>query len=210
MSSFIDDMFGNFTGSKSRQDLQAGKTKADADLKTGYDTGRADIDTGIGRFNDYAAGGQTGFDSYLASLGLKGPGAAKTVADQYNSNPEYNAIMDRTTRANTRQFTGMGMGNSGAATQSLTNRLLDQWGAYQDRLKGVGDTGMTATGQQAGLDKSKGDMSYGYGATQAGNDINYSNAIAKSRDTGINNLFSVIGTGVKGYAAATGTGRVAV
>ncbi len=203
---FFDDLVGNFTGAKSRKDLTKAKEKADAALASGYETGRADITAGIGKLDPYETGGRAGFDAYLASLGLGGDAARRRVQDAYFNDPIQNALMDRITRANTRAFTARGMSNSGAATSALTNALLANYSAYQDRLRTVGDTGFQAAGGQAGLFKSRGDMAYGYGATKAGNEIEYGNAMAKSRDSGINNLFKLGELGVKAYSAFGGGG----
>jgi hypothetical protein len=91
--------------------------------------------------------------------------------------------------------------NSGAATQSLTNSLLENYRNYQASLQGAGAP--TSLSAQAGLLKGKGDMSYGYGATLAGNDINYAKSQADMENTGINNLAKILGAGAE--AAKTGS-----
>jgi len=191
---FIQD----FMGTTGRGDINAAKGRADSDLRTGYNTGRSDIGGAIDRLNPIAAGGQSAYARLLASLGVNGAAAQGGVEGEYMADPIQNQLMDRITKANTRAFTSRGMNNSGAATQSLTNSLLANWKQYQDQLSGAAAPGIAATGQQAGLQKDQGDMAYGYGATQAGNDINYGNAIAATRTQGINSLVKLFGAGVQG------------
>lgn len=189
----------DFTGKSARNDLAAGKDAANKEITGGETAGRADYDAGIARLDPYATGGEQGLDAYLASLGLRGTQAQQEVQGRYMADPIQNALMDRITKANTRQQTGRGMGNSGAATQSLTNALLASWGSYQDRLKGVGDTGVQAAGGQSTLEAGKGDMAFGAGQQRAGIDIGSANALAASRSTGVNNILAAAGVGLKAF-----------
>jgi hypothetical protein len=198
---FFNDFLGNFTGGQSRGDLTRAKGLSDAALKEGYDTGRSDYEGAIGRFDPYATGGGAAYKRYLDSLGVNGAEAQGAVEQGYLADPIQNQLMDRITKANTRAYTARGMSNSGAATQSLTNQLLANWKGYQDQLSGAGGTGFQAATGQAGIQRGEGDMAYGYGATRAGNEINYGNALAASRNTGINNLFKLGGLAVQGAKA---------
>jgi hypothetical protein len=194
---FIQDFFGK----TARDDLASGKAQADADLTGGYKTGRADIQSGIDRLDPIAQGGQSAYARLLNSLGVNGAGAQGGVESEYMADPIQNQLMDRITKANTRRFTSMMPGsagnNSGAATQSLTNSLLANWKQYQDQLGGAAAPGIAATGQQAGFNKDQGDMAYGYGATQAGNDINYANARSQASQLGVNSLMKILGLGTQ-------------
>lgn len=203
--SFWDD----FTGASARKDIQKGKAQATGQINAGETAALGSFGTATGRLDPYATGGRSGFDAYLASLGLSGADAQKGIESTYFNDPIQNALMDRITRANTRRFTGVGMGNSGAATQSLTNALLANWGAYQDRLKGVGDTGFGAATTQGGYDTHAGDTQFAAGQHRAGIDIGTANAIAQSRSTGINNLLNVAGTVAKFFNPTPGIPRTA-
>ena len=59
---------------------------------------------------------------------------------------------------------------------------------------------MQATGAMAGLQQGMGDMESGYGQQMAGNAINYGNAMAASRNIGINNLMGAGGLALKAFA----------
>jgi len=219
--SFFGDLAGNFTGGRSRDDLARGRAQADASLEAGlqggldeYARGYGHLDEASARLDPYATGGRAGYEAYLASIGLGTDEARKKVQDSYFNDPVQNAIADRVTKANTRAQTGRGMGNSGAATQSLTNALLERWGGHQDRLAGVGSQGAQVAGQQAGfsaakvgIDTGRGDMRYNTGRDRAGMDISYSNAIAASRNTGINNLFQIGSLATRAMQAAASGSR---
>jgi hypothetical protein len=204
--SFIDDLVGNFTGSKSKADLARGKAQSDADLSTGYNTGRSDLGAASDRFNSFAQGGQAANTRYLDTLGINGADAQKTAEGAYFNDPVQNSLMDRITKANTRAYTARGMNNSGAATQSLTNSLLDNYRQYQSQLAGAGSQGLAATGSQANLGAQQGQMAYGYGATQAGNDINFAKSQSEAENTGINNLFKIGQIAASAYGGRGGGG----
>jgi hypothetical protein len=53
----------------------------------------------------------------------------------------------------------------------------------------------------AGLRANRGDMAIGRGTTLAGNSVNFGNAMAANRNTGINNLMGVASLGVSGLNA---------
>lgn len=190
---FLQDL----TGSSARRDIRRGRDAANREITGGETQSRSDYDAGIGTLSPYETGSREGFDAYLASLGLRGPEAQQAIQGTYFNDPVQNQLMDRITRANTRRFTGVGMGNSGAATQSLTNALLANWGGYQDRLKGLGEGGMQAAGAISGLQAGKGDTSFAAAQQRAGIQTGAANATAASRSTGINNLLNIAGTAVK-------------
>jgi hypothetical protein len=199
--SFLSDLAGAFTGSSARKDIRAGKAEATAALNTGKTEGIGYYEQGIEGLDPYAAGGREGFEAYLASLGLRGDDARKAVQDRYFTDPVQNALMERIQRGNNRSFGAVGMGNSGKATQSLTNALLGQWGQYQDRLKGVGEGGAGAAAGQGTLRAGQGDIAFGTGQQIAGVNIGAANAIAQSRAIPINNLLKMFEVGTKGATA---------
>ncbi|MBX9587909.1 MAG: hypothetical protein K2X43_01300 [Hyphomonadaceae bacterium] len=182
---FLSDL----TGASARRDIKRGREAANREITGGEQAGIARYDTGISRLDSYAD--PAGYEAYLATLGLRGDNARREVQDTYMSDPIQNALMDRITRANTRRYTGIGMGNSGAATQSLTNALLANYGSYQDRLKGTGDTGLQASGAQATLDKGAGDIAFQAGQQRAGVETSAANALAASRSTLMNNILGI-------------------
>jgi hypothetical protein len=208
MASFIDTLggiFGNFNGAKSKADLARGKQQSDTDLEQGYNTGRSDLTGAADRLNSFATGGANANNRYLDLLGINGTDAQRTAQGGYLNDPMQNALMDRIQKANTRAYTARGMNNSGAATQSLTNNLVDNYRQYEQQVGQAGAQGLQATTTQSGIDTQKGNMAYGYGATKAGNDINYAKSQSDAENTGINNLWK--GLGVVANFVPGGGGR---
>lgn len=183
-----------FTGRAAARDIRRGQQTGLSDIGTGEAGALDEFRSGIGVLDPYATGGREGYEAYLASLGLRGDDARRTFQDNYFNDPVNNALMDRVTRANTRRFTGIGMGNSGAATQSLTNALLEGYRGWQDRFRGLGEGGVAAAGGQAGLYQHAGDTRFGAGQQRAAVNMNAANALAQSRGIGINNLLATAGT----------------
>jgi hypothetical protein len=198
---FFSDLAGAFTGSTARKDIKKGKAEANAELTAGEGKGLGYYEEGVTSLDPYAEGGLEGQEAYLASLGLRGDEARAGVQKTYFDDPVQNALMDRIQRGNNRSFGAVGMGNSGKATQSLTNALLQKWGEYQDRLKGVGEGGLGATTAQAGLRSGMGDLAFGASQQRAGVDIGAANASAASRAAPVNNLLGLLGIGQKAYTA---------
>jgi hypothetical protein len=195
--SIFSDFADSFTGESAGKELAAGKARADAALKSGLDAGTGYYDQAYETLDPYAKGGSKAFDAWLDSMGLSGADRAKAVSDAYFDNPVNQRINELTTKANTRQYTGIGMGNSGAATQSLTNALLKNWQAYQEALRAGGGQGQQAATGQAGVRTGQGDMQWGYGQQQAGNEITYANARAKNSGTFAQNALNGLATAAK-------------
>ena len=103
---------------------------------------------------------------------------------------------------NARGASGGGLAN--IAAQRVFQQSAGNW---LDRYRDAGQQGFQATNAQANIRAGQGDAAYGYGATKAGNAINYGNALAETRGIGVNNLLNIVGTGIKGYNALYGGGR---
>ena len=196
-------------GTSQQKDLKASKGAADSALSQGYTGAMGDYKTAQGMYDPYVKQGQQANSMYGNALGLNGVDAQKSfganyaAADQFR---EQNA--DFANNALMRQYNAKGMGNSGTAALATQRASLERgsqdYNNYLNRLQGQGQQGFQATGAQAGLQQGMGDMTYGYGQQRAGNEINYGNALAQSRSTGINNLMGLAGLGLKGYGAYQG------
>ncbi len=92
---------------------------------------------------------------------------------------------------------------AGAGVQSLgaSRVATEQYGNWLNRLQGLGGQGFQAAGAQAGVRGAQSDLNWGYGATKAGNDINFGNSLSASRNIGTNNLLNAAGTAAKAAAA---------
>ncbi len=185
------------SGKDSKADLADAKRKGDAALEEGFDTGMGKLDEAGHKLDAFSS--PNALKRLLDALGVNGPEAQAAVEGEYMNDPIQKQMMDRIASANTRRFTSMMPGsqgnNSGAATQSLTNSLLDNWRKYQEQLQTPAGMSQDAAKTQAGFLKDEGDMAYGHGATKAGNEINYGKERAGLESTGINNIIKLMGAG---------------
>ena len=205
MSGFWDDFFGK----SQQEDIRRGAADATAYVNQGRDSGIQNYEKygqqAAGRLDPYAQAGTGFIKRYADAMGINGADAQRTVQSEYMHDPIQNALMDRITRANTRAQVANGTGNSGAATQSLTNALLSRWDDYTKGLSSGGAMGMQAATGQAGIDQATGsqigDAYIGAANQNAAIRTGEANAMAASRSTGINNLFKVASLGVQGFTA---------
>jgi len=196
-------------GTSQQKDLKAGKSAADNALATGYQGAQANYGNAQSMYAPYAQQGQQANSMYGNALGLNGVQAQKDFGSNYAaSDPFREQNADFANAGLMRQWNARGMADSGASRLAVSRASLERgsqdYGNYLNRLQGAGQQGFQATGAQAGLEQGKGDLATGYGQTRAGNEINYSNALAQSRSTGINNILNVAGTVAKVAGAAYG------
>lgn len=202
---FFDDLWGGFTGSKARNDIQQGQAAATSQLDQGLNEGVADYaraGTRFEPFQTYTQAGTASAKRYADSLGVNGVDAQRTVQSEYMADPIQNALMDRIQRANTRAAVAGGMNNSGAATQSLTNALLQNWNNYQTSLNTgaqLGQLGLQGASGQASMDQATGDARISTANQKAGITTSAANATAATRAAPLNNLLNIASLGVQAY-----------
>lgn len=201
---------GSFFGTTQRNDVKRAKKKADAALDAGADLGRAAFGSATDRLDPYAQTGMAGNAMYADALGLNGRPAQQGVVDNFMSHPFRDQNGRWADDAMLRTFAARGMGDSGASRLAVSRANLERgsqdWNRWLDRIAGVGQQGLTASGTQAGLDAGLGQAEFGLGTTRAGNEINFGNAMAASRNTGVNNLLGLAGTVVSGFTPGWGGG----
>jgi hypothetical protein len=93
------------------------------------------------------------------------------------------------------------MGAGGTAAMAGQRVFQQTAGNWLDRYRDAGQQGFQATGQQAGIRSAQGDNAMGYGATRAGQAVNYGNALSQTRNAGLNNLLAIGGTLISGANA---------
>ncbi len=195
-------LWDSFTGKTAKNALASANKKATAALDQGYGSANTYYDQAYGSFNPYAQGGQQGQTAYMDSLGLNGQAGAQSAYDAYASNPAYQAQNANEVNALLKRYNASPQGGTGgAAVMGLSRAAVEQYGRHQDRLAGLGQQGLAATGAQAGIRQGQGDMAMGFGATKANQATGYGNALAQNSYTGINNLMNVAGLAIKGYGA---------
>jgi hypothetical protein len=183
--------FGSFFGSDQRKDLRHANKKATAALEEGYDSAYGDYSGAVESFQPYADQGRQFQDIYADALGLNGPEAQQRANELISSNPAFQGGVATDSNAMARALNARGQLGGGKAQLANARVLQSNYGNVLDRYRDGGAQGLTATNAMAAARQGRGDLSYGYGATKAGQAINMGNAMAESRGIGINNLLSV-------------------
>ena len=137
-------------------------------------------------------------------LGLNGTDARSSAQGIITSDPLWSGKLGEDTNAVLKNLNARGMGASGTAALAGQRVLLQNYNNVLDRYQGMGQTGLSATGQRAGVLTGQGDNAYGFGATKANQALQYGNAMAGTRNSGLNNILAVLGTGAKAYGAYNG------
>ena len=209
---FFDDFFG----SSQRKDVAKAKTSADAALKTGLDQGNAAYDQASTILDPFVSGGTTANKLYLDALGVNGRDVQQGVQDNYLTDPFREQNGQLADQALIRSLDARGASRGGLAALAVGRANLERgsedYNNWLTRLQGAGGQGQQAAGAQAGVATGKGDLDFGYGQQVASNAINYGNAVAQSRSTGINNILNLAGTAVKaftpGFTGATAASNI--
>jgi hypothetical protein len=205
--SFFDSFFGN----SQRRDIKNAYRDSQGMLRDGYDQGRQDIGDyygkGMGMLQPFMEGGQKANALYLDYLGANGPDAQRAAFASFQNDPGFQQQMQAGIGALDNSATARGGLYSGAAMKGIANFGQQfQRQAFNDRMGMLG--GAAQQGQQAGMAGAGlasqtggqlGNMAFGFGQQNAANRINYGNAMAGSRNIGLNNLMGVAGLGLKAF-----------
>lgn len=196
---FLSDLFGG----SARKDLRRSKAASDAALDSGYADASGMYDQAGAMYDPYAQRGEQGSATYSQAIGLGTPEEQAAAQQRYFNDPAMQQVLGQQSNALLRRYNSQGSGTGGGRLALAGTRVgLENYGGWLDRVKGVGDQGLAATGAKSNVLLGKGDMRFGLGATKAGSEINFGNAMSQSRSTGINNLLNIAGTAAKVYAAS--------
>jgi len=193
--------FSNLTGGDSRRDVRRAKAASDRLLTEGYEGADARYDEAYGEYEPYASGGSAAQTRYNQLLGLGTPEERTAAQQTYLSDDMFGASLNQQSNALLRQLNARGNTYGGKAALAGARVGLENYNQYLNRLQGQGQSGMQAANARAGIRSGQGDMLYGYKSSLAGNEINAGNAIAGTRNTGINNLLGVGETAMKAAVA---------
>lgn len=189
-------LLGSFFGSDQRKDIQAANNQANQYLDTGYNSAYGDYSSAINAYNPYVSSGNAANTFYSNALGLNGADAQNQSISTLTSNPLFSGQLAQDSNAMARILNAQGSSGGGKA-QLAAQRVFQQTaGDWLDRYNQLGQQGLTATNAMANATQARGDLSSNYASAKAGNAVNYGNAMAQSRSTGINNLLSLGGLAV--------------
>jgi hypothetical protein len=186
-------ILGSFFGTDQRKDLEAAKAASDAQLNQGYGIGDKRYAEAEGMYQPYARQGTEANTFYNDVLMNRGD-----AVDKFSSNPLFSGELGSNFMAAQRagNAAGWGAGKEALAGQRVFNQTSGSW---LDRYRDAGQQGFQATNAMANIRAGRGDMAVGRGQTMAGNSINFGNAMAANRNTGINNLMGLASLGVSAY-----------
>lgn len=194
--------------------IGTGRTNSLNALGQGYDAAVPEYQAAIDRFNPWAEAGTKALTTYQNSLGQNGADGNAAAVSQFQASPGYQYQVDQATDAVARKASALGALGSGNTMQAITDRASNlanqEYGGWQDRLNGLSNTGLAATGQQANIQQGLGnlyaqegrDVSNVYGSTAGAEAGLFSNFAG----LGANNVWNATNTGInavqKGQAAA--------
>lgn len=193
--------FGSFFGTDQRKDLKRSKAESDSALAQGYGDQTGYYNQAIGTLSPYQKQGTAASDMYYNALGTNGADAQTTAINTITSNPLFQGQLGQDSNAVARRLNAVGQGGGGLANLAAQRVFQQTAGNWLDRYRDAGSQGFQASGAVAGLQQGLGDNAMGYGASKAGNAINYGNAIANSRSIGVNNVLGLVGTAADAYNA---------
>lgn len=225
MASFWDNLFG---GGAEREAAEKNRALYDSYQQSGtgylnnaYNTSTGYLNSALGAYaplsslaSQYGAGTKT----YLDALGLNGADAAKAAQSSFTTSPGYQQGIDAGLDAINRRRAAAGMSDSGNADLDALNFAQNnqnqQYNSWLDRLSGVNNNNMSATGAiasgQAGVYGGLADLSNQYGQNQVsllGNttsgQTNANNLQAQGEAAGARNL---LGAGLGLASMFTGGG----
>jgi hypothetical protein len=200
--------FFDWNGSQARSDINSAYKKANTALDTGYQQSQGYYDKAAGNYDPYVSSGAQGQQTYLDLLGLNGNDARSSAQSMITSDPLWTGQLASDQNAALKALNARGLGASGTAALAGQRVLAQNYGDVLNRYMGLGQEGLQAAGAQAGVYTGQGDNAYGFGATKANNAINQGSAISQTRNTGLNNVLSILGTGAKLASAAGGMPQV--
>jgi hypothetical protein len=197
---FLQDL----TGSSAKKALKQGKAASDAALQAGYDQATPFYNQAKALYQPYADAGGKANQLYADTLGVNGADAQATGENTYFNDPVQQRILQQKTNALLTQQNARGNTYNARGLLAGQRVGLENYQGWQQQLAGLGNQGLQATGQIAGITSGQGDLRYSLGAAQAGQETNYANARAQASQLGVNNLLGGLGVAAKAYGAFSG------
>lgn len=193
--------FSNFFGSSAQADIRKANKQATNALETGYGQQTQFYDQAAGLYNPYVTEGRNASTRYNDLLGLNGAGAAGTAYSDLASLPAFQGQLASDSNAVLKNLNARGMGGGGTAAMAGQRVFQQNIGNWLDRYAQAGRDGFQATNSLANVRQTQGDNAMGYGATRANQATQYGNAMAQSRNIGINNLIGLVGAVGNAYGS---------
>ncbi|CCB64477.1 hypothetical protein [Hyphomicrobium sp. MC1] len=193
--------FFDWNGSQARSDINSAYKKANAALDQGYQTSQGYYDQAASNYQPWVTSGQQGQQMYADLLGLNGTDARSNAQGVITSDPLWTGQLASDQNAALKALNARGLGASGTAALAGQRVLYQNYNNILSDYANLGNQGLSAAGSQSNVYTGQGDNAYGYGATKANNAIGQGSAISQTRNTGLNNVLGILGTGAKAATA---------
>lgn len=197
---FLSGLFGDGGAGK----IKKAKRKADAVLKEGYEGAKTQLTGAADLFTPYVEEGRAASERYNALLGLGSDEDRTAGYESYASDPGFQGMLGIESNRLLKQLNARGQTYGGTSALAGARVGAENYGNYLNRLQDRANAGFTASTGRSGALTNLGNLDFGYGATRAGQEINTGNALAQAEQSGINNLFSAVGLGIKGASLIPG------
>lgn len=194
-------ILGSFLGSDQRKDITAANNQANQYLDTGYNAANGYYNQAVNSYNPYVQSGTAANSFYSNALGLNGTDAQSSAISTLTSNPLFSGQLSADSNALSRTLNAQGASGGGKAQLAAQRVFQSTASNWLDKYNQLGQQGLSATNAQSNALMGQGDMTTNYYGTKAGNAVQYGNALANSRTTGINNILGLAGTVVNGINA---------
>lgn len=184
-------LLSDFFGGSARRDLRNAKAAADASLEKGYNDAQGYNQQAYDTLTPWTSQGLTANTTYSNAIGLGSDADRESAQSRYFSDPVMDKVLGSSSNALLKHLNATGQSGGAVAKEAAARVGLEGYNNWLNRLQGLGTQGGQYATGQAGIRQNQGDLAYGYGATKAGNETNFGNAMAQGRSTGINNLMKV-------------------
>mgnify|MGYP000891947201 FL=1 len=193
--------FSNLSGGQQRSDIRRSTAQANSMIDQGFNESQGYYDQAAGLYDPYTQQGGKAATMYADLLGINGGDARSEAQGVLTSDPLFQGGLAQDSNALLKQLNARGQSGGGLANIAAQRVLQQNYGSWLDRYNQAGQQGFQATNALAGVRATQGDNAYGAAATKAGLALGKGNALASTRNTGINNLLGAIGTGLKAYSS---------
>ena len=193
--------FSNLSGGQQRSDIRRSTAQANSMIDQGFNESQGYYDQAAGLYDPYTQQGGKAATMYADLLGINGGDARSEAQGVLTSDPLFQGGLAQDSNALLKQLNARGQSGGGLANIAAQRVLQQNYGSWLDRYNQAGQQGFQATNALAGVRAAQGDNAYGAAATKAGLALGKGNALASTRNTGINNLMGAIGTGLKAYSS---------
>jgi len=193
--------FSNLSGGQQRSDIRRSTAQANSMIDQGFNESQGYYDQAAGLYDPYTQQGGKAATMYADLLGINGGDARSEAQGVLTSDPLFQGGLAQDSNALLKQLNARGQSGGGLANIAAQRVLQQNYGSWLDRYNQAGQQGFQATNALAGVRAVQGDNAYGAAATKAGLALGKGNALASTRNTGINNLMGAIGAGLKAYSS---------